>query len=179
MVPPTLTPPPTERMRLGTALEPVARALYENATGKLVRSAGLHPHPKHPKALAASPDGVVLDSRGRDTKTLLEIKVGQERTPYLSNAYLVQLAVQMACCGAQKVDFVAMHAGTHEFTVTTVERNRSLEDVLIKQLLAAHQEATEDDEVAEYDTREAQALRRALADAQMESVGPARRCDVS
>eukprot|EP00966_Prymnesium_polylepis_P153405 3543271-Prymnesium_polylepis.1 len=40
VVPPTLTPPPTERMRLGTALEPVARALYENATGKLVRSAG-------------------------------------------------------------------------------------------------------------------------------------------
>ena len=67
-------------MERGQRLEPAARRAYERLFGVRVEESGLHPHPRHPNGLAASPDGIVLRPDGGLSDLLVEIKVPRENT---------------------------------------------------------------------------------------------------
>ncbi len=165
-------PDPTQesktRMRVGNEMENVARTLYENAHGVLVKQVGLVVHPFN-SVIAASPDGILEPPYS--SRRLLEIKVGMEKKPVLSDGYLVQLVVQMACTDAVSVDFMAVHARSLQFEVTRVCRDKNAERVVIKLLAQAAAEAQTETEALELDVFQQQELLTALRDMQFESVG--------
>lgn len=94
-------------MTWGTETEPLARAAYEIATGRMVDTVGLVMHPDILRG-AASPDGLVgLDG-------LLEIKCPKTATHllYLTERqipkdYQLQMLWQMACTERAWCDFVS------------------------------------------------------------------------
>jgi putative phage-type endonuclease len=110
----------TTETEWGKKHEPTARAVYEHREKVKVREVGLIVSPHHP-LLAASPDGLVLDKRGRPVG-LLEIKCpstkkvvkwiddhpgGQGCPP----DYQPQMLHQLLCCvemGLTWVDFVSL-----------------------------------------------------------------------
>ena len=165
-------------MERGQRLEPVARRAYERLFGVRVEESGLHPHPRHPNALAASPDGIVLRPDGGLSDLLVEIKVPRENTKGagLTDAYLCQLQLTMACTGTRRADFVVLReqGATRQLAVTRVERDDALLDVMEPQLLDFYAEAKEDDEPFPIDSIEAAQLRSALRDARAERVGEER-----
>ena len=156
-------------MERGQRLEPAARRAYECLFGVRVEESGLHPHPRHPDALAASPDGIVLRPDGVLSDLLVEIKVPRENTKGagLTDAYLCQLQLTMACTGTRRADFVVLReqGATRQLAVTRVERDDALLDVMEPQLLDFYAEAKEDDEPFPIDSIEAAQLRLALRDA--------------
>lgn len=95
-----------EAMQHGIDTEPFARATYELRNGVFVQEAGyvLHPAIKH---AGASPDGVVGDGlieiKSPNSKTHFEYLLGERVPP----KYIPQMAWQMACTGANWVDFVS------------------------------------------------------------------------
>ena len=165
-------------MERGQRLEPVARRAYERLFGVRVEESGLHPHPRHPNALAASPDGIVLRPDGGLSDLIVEIKVPRENTrgTGLTDAYLCQLQLTMACTGTRRADFVVLReqGATRQLAVTRVERDDALLDVMEPQLLDFYAEAKEDDEPFPIDSIEAARLRSALRDARAERVGEER-----
>ena len=162
-------------MERGQRLEPAARRAYERLFGVRVEESGLHLHPRHPDALAASPDGIVLRPDGGLSDLIVEIKVPRENTrgAGLTDAYLCQLQLTMACTGTRRVDFVVLReqGATRQLAVTRVERDDVLLDVMEPQLLDFYAEAKEDDEPFPIDSIEAAQLRSALRDARAERVG--------
>lgn len=128
------------RMRVGKVLEPIVRSLYANSSGTLVRETGLHIHDEY-SFIGASPDGIVEGSSVNhpyditNTTVLLEIKTGMSSKPYLTDAYLVQGIVQIACTGARCVDFVLANASTLEFDVVRLERDKNTERLIIERCL--------------------------------------------
>lgn len=93
-------------MQNGIEQEPFARMEYESRTGNMVLEVGFVHHPSIEMA-GASPDGVIGDG-------LLEIKCPQPGTHLdyfidgkVPEKYKPQMAWQMACTGAQWVDFVS------------------------------------------------------------------------
>lgn len=128
------------RMRVGRVLEPIVRSLYANSFGTLVTETGLHIHDEY-SFIGASPDGIV-ENGSKDhpyditnATVLLEIKTGMESKPYLTDAHLVQGILQIACTGAQFVDFVLANASTLEFDVVRLERDKNTEKVIIERCL--------------------------------------------
>lgn len=96
----------TAAMLRGTEMEAEARAMYEAATGELVREVGFIQHPRIEQS-GASPDGLVGDG-------LLEIKCpdSKQHLEYLQLAtapakYRPQVHWQMACTGRQWCDFAS------------------------------------------------------------------------
>ena len=155
-------------MQRGIDLEPVARRAYERLFGVRVKESGLHVHADHP-VLAASPDGIVGD-------VLLEIKVPRAKTKGrgLTDAYLVQLQLGMACTQTRKADFVVMQElGTpagglkRQLGVTRVARDDDLLVVIVQQLLAFHDEARRDDTPFPMDPPDMAAMRLAIRDARL------------
>jgi len=172
-----------QAMERGLRLEPVARRAYERLFGVRVEESGLHPHPIHPNALAASPDGIVLRSNDELSDVLVEIKVPRENTrgAGLSDAYLCQLQLAMACTGTRWADFVVLRelgndqgGATRQLAVTRVERDGALLEVMERQLLDFHAEAKEDDQPFPLNPTDTAQLRLAFLDARAESVGEER-----
>ena len=172
-----------EAMQRGRALEPVARRAYESIHGVRVEESGLHLHPRHPTALAASPDGIVLRTDGALSDVLIEIKVprAHSRGAGLTDAYLCQLQLAMACTGTRRADFAVLRDdGTaRQLATTRVERDDVLLDVMERQLLAFHAEAQVDDEPWLLESRDIAQLRLALRDARVERVGEERVYDLT
>ena len=114
---------------------------------------------------------------------LVEIKVPRADTKGvgLTDAYLCQLQLTMACTQTRRADFVVLrelsngHGGdVWQLAVTRVERDNALLDVMEQQLLDFYMEAKEDDEPFPIDSIEAAQLRSALRDARAERVGEER-----
>ena len=107
-----LTQTPTEgfssaAMQWGTDTEPQARMAYELMTGEAVVETGFIPHPTI-TGFGASPDGLV----GSDG--LIEIKCPNSATHIetlldgkVPSKYMIQMQVQMMCCGREWCDFVS------------------------------------------------------------------------
>lgn len=107
-----LTQTPTEgfsssAMQWGTDTEPQARMAYELMTGEAVVETGFIPHPTI-AGFGASPDGLV----GSDG--LIEIKCPNSATHIetllagkVPSKYMIQMQVQMMCCGRDWCDFVS------------------------------------------------------------------------
>lgn len=107
-----LTQMPTEgfsssAMQWGTDTEPQARMAYELMTGEVVVETGFIPHPTI-AGFGASPDGLV----GSDG--LIEIKCPNSATHIdtllsgdVPSKYMIQMQVQMMCCGRDWCDFVS------------------------------------------------------------------------
>jgi putative phage-type endonuclease len=107
-----LTQTPTEgfsstAMQWGTDTEPQARMAYELMTGEAVVETGFIPHPTI-AGFGASPDGLV----GSDG--LIEIKCPNSATNIetllagkVQSKYMIQMQVQMMCCGRDWCDFVS------------------------------------------------------------------------
>ena len=187
-----------EAMQRGRSLEPVARREYERLRGVRVEESGLHLHPRHPTALAASPDGIVLRTDGELSDLLVELKVprAHSRGPGLTDAYLCQLQLTMACTGTRRADLVVLRElrdegnggdggdsgnggdgdgqAARQLAITRVERDDALLDVMERQLLAFHAEAHVDDEPFPLEPVDVAQLRLALRDARAERVGEER-----
>ena len=95
-----------DAMQWGTEQEPFARVEYEKRNLVTVDQIDFVPHPSIEMA-GASPDGIVGDG-------LLEIKAPNSKTHFeyllagvVPEKYKAQMAWQMACTGAQWVDFVS------------------------------------------------------------------------
>ena len=148
-----------------------------------VEQSGLHPHPRHPNALAASPDGIVLRSDGGLSDLLVEIKVPRANTKGagLTDAYLCQLQLTMACAQTRRADFVVLRelsngrsARAWQLAVTRVDRDDALLEVMERQLMSFHAEAEQDDEPFPLDPVDAAQLRSALREAREEHMGAER-----
>ena len=157
-----------------------------------VEESGLHLHPRHPTALAASPDGIVLRTDGELSDLLVELKVPRARSrgPGLTDAYLCQLQLTMACTGTRRADLVVLRElrdegsggnggdgdgqPARQLAITRVERDDALLDVMERQLLAFHAEAQVDDEPFPLEPVDVAQLRLALRDARAERVGEER-----
>ena len=87
---------------------------------------------------------------GELSDLLVEIKVPRENTrgAGLTDAYLCQLQLTMACTGTRRADCVVLReqGATRQLAVTRVERDDALLDVMEPQLLDFYAEAKEDDE---------------------------------
>lgn len=120
-------------MLWGTEQEPLARSAYEISTGKLVDLVGLVMHPEIERA-GASPDGIVAADEAHGTG-LVEIKCPKTAThlQYLlddaiPSKYEPQMMWQMACTGAEWVDFVSYDPRLplkHQLFVKRLERNKA------------------------------------------------------
>ncbi|HLP31638.1 MAG TPA: YqaJ viral recombinase family protein [Geothrix sp.] len=115
----TLTGEPEEEgfvskeMLRGTEMEPFARAAYEASEGVMVDQVGMVLHPNDPRC-AASPDGLVNWDGTNAPEGLIEIKAPKTKTHIgyieagvVPSEYQPQMLWQMACTGAQWVDFVS------------------------------------------------------------------------
>ena len=94
-------------MMHGVDTEPQARMAYELMTGEAVVETGFTPHPTI-AGFGASPDGLV----GSDG--LIEIKCPNSATHIetlldgkVPSKYMIQMQVQMMCCGREWCDFVS------------------------------------------------------------------------
>jgi putative phage-type endonuclease len=94
-------------MMHGVDTEPQARMAYELMTGEAVVETGFIPHPTI-AGFGASPDGLV----GSDG--LIEIKCPNSATHIetllagkVPSKYMIQMQVQMMCCGREWCDFVS------------------------------------------------------------------------
>jgi len=104
----------------GTALEPIARDLYDERYGRTSHEIGLVQHPVH-TWLGGSPDGVTEDGR------LIEIKCPLTRkiTPAVPKYYLPQIQLLLEVLDLEVCDFIQYRPGPpEEFEVTEVKRDR-------------------------------------------------------
>jgi putative phage-type endonuclease len=125
--------PPTERMTLGTVLEPHIVKRYGDVTGWLPEKApALCIHPDRPWQLA-TPDGLLDGFR-----QLLECKAifgppgpewGEPMTDQVPDRVLAQAQQQMGVCGAELVDVAALFVG-FEFRIYRVQFDRDLYTLL-------------------------------------------------
>ena len=126
-------------MRWGTLLEDVIAKEYAQVTGYDV---GVEPntiyHPKY-KFLGANIDRWV-DRWVNNGTHILECKTagfnkgkewGDSGTDQIPESYLVQVAYYAAICDVPKVD-IAVLIGGQDFRIYTYERNKELEEKLIK-----------------------------------------------
>ena len=165
-------------MARGQLLEPVARQAYERLRGVRVEQSGLHLHPRHPQMLAASPDGIVLRPNGDLSDLLVEVKVPRlgSTGAGLTDAYLCQLQLTMACTGTRRVDFVVLRElpSGRELAITRVERDDAMLVALERQLVAFYEETKEDNEPYPLDSADVAELRMAMRATREESVGKER-----
>lgn len=94
-------------MKLGTEMEPEARAAYEFRTNEDVAQVGFVNHPRILMS-GASPDGLVaadglLEIKCPNTATHIDTLLGQS----VPGKYVTQMQWQMACTGRQWTDFVS------------------------------------------------------------------------
>ena len=121
------------RVRAGNYLEPVVGKLFEDTTGKKLRtSEDLIVHPKH-KWMGGNIDRYV---DGEDA--ILEIKTasfgdgwGDQGENIIPKHYLCQCAHYMAICEVSKC-YVAVLIGGWDFRTYIIQRNSRLEELLIE-----------------------------------------------
>ena len=91
----------------GVKYEPLTALIYEKMTGAKIEEFGCIQHEKYP-FLGASPDGIVTNSESPLFGRMLEIKniYNREMDGTPSEAYWIQIQMQLACCNLDFCDFV-------------------------------------------------------------------------
>lgn len=91
----------------GVKYEPLSQLFYESLTKVTPESFGCIPHPRYP-FIGASPDGIVTDSSSVFYGRMLEIKniVNRKIDGIPSEAYWVQMQIQMEVCDLDVCDFL-------------------------------------------------------------------------
>ena len=91
----------------GVKYEPVSTALYEEIIDTTVEAFGCLTHTKYP-FIGASPDGIITDPESPYFARMLEIKniVNREIDGIPSEAYWIQMQIQMEVCGLEACDFL-------------------------------------------------------------------------
>ena len=129
--------PSTERMEIGTALEPALLDLLSTRTGvKFHKPDCIYQSEEHPVAIAS------LDGISEDGQTIAEIKVisyesskrgawGEEGTDQIAFKYLCQVQWYMGVMGAKRALVGALIAGS-EFKIYEVAFDADLFEVMIK-----------------------------------------------
>jgi putative phage-type endonuclease len=131
-------------MRWGNLLEDVVAKAYSEDTGYFLKIADGPIYHSEYKFLAANIDRWAYDlhpfKSEMNTKHILECKTtgftkakewGDLGTDQIPESYLIQVAYYAAICDIPKVD-IAVLIGGQDFRIYTYERNRELEDKLIK-----------------------------------------------
>lgn len=131
-------------MRWGTLLEDVVAKAYSEDTGHFLKIADGPIYHSEYKFLAANIDRWAYDlhpfKSEMSTKHILECKTagftkgkewGDSGTDQIPEPYLIQVAYYAAICDVSKVDIAVLISG-QDFRIYTYERNRELEDKLIK-----------------------------------------------
>jgi putative phage-type endonuclease len=98
---------PDSPLAWGHKYEPVTTQIYERMYEANVGVYGIIEHPKY-TFLAASPDGIVVNRESPRYGRMVEIKniVNREITGIPSEAYWIQMQIQMEVCGLSECDFV-------------------------------------------------------------------------
>jgi putative phage-type endonuclease len=91
----------------GVKYEPLTCLVYEKITGANVEEFGCIQHEKYP-FLGASPDGIVTNIESPFYGRMLEIKniYNREMDGIPSEAYWIQIQMQLECCNLDVCDFV-------------------------------------------------------------------------
>jgi len=131
-------------MRWGNLLEDVVAKVYSEDTGYFLKIADGPIYHSEYKFLAANIDRWAHDihpfKSEMTTKHILECKTagfnktkdwGEEGSDQIPESYLVQVAYYASICDVPKVD-IAVLIGGQDFRIYTYERNKELENKLIK-----------------------------------------------
>ena len=91
----------------GVKYEPLTVLIYEKITGAKVEEFGCIQHTKYP-FIGASPDGIVTNLDSPLYGRMLEIKniYNREMNGIPSEAYWIQIQIQLECCNLDVCDFV-------------------------------------------------------------------------
>jgi len=91
----------------GVKYEPITARVYEKITGAKVEEFGCIQHQQYP-FIGASPDGIVTNIDSPFYGRMLEIKniYNREMDGIPSEAYWIQIQIQMECCNLDICDFV-------------------------------------------------------------------------
>ena len=91
----------------GVKYEPLTVLMYEKMTGAKIGNFGCIQHSEYP-FLGASPDGIVINPESPLYGRLVEIKniYNRDMDGVPSEAYWVQMQLQMQCCDLEACDFV-------------------------------------------------------------------------
>jgi putative phage-type endonuclease len=91
----------------GVKYEPLTAMIYEKMTGAKLEEFGCITHPAHP-FIGASPDGIVANIESPLFGRMVEIKniYNREMDGIPSEAYWIQMQIQMECCNLDICDFV-------------------------------------------------------------------------
>jgi len=91
----------------GNKYEPLTVMMYEKQNNTKIMDFGCIPHPKH-KFIGASPDGIVYDPTSNLHGRMVEIKniVNRDIDGIPSEAYWIQMQIQMETCDLDECDFV-------------------------------------------------------------------------
>jgi len=91
----------------GVKYEPLTAMIYQNITGAKIEDYGCIPHDCYP-FIGASPDGIVVNPESPLYGRMLEIKniYNRDMDGIPSEAYWIQMQIQMECCNLDVCDFV-------------------------------------------------------------------------
>ena len=122
----------TEHTRRGNREEARIADAFARRMGLRLREVGIYPHGEQ-KWIAASPDRLVVGSGH-----VVEVK-STSSAPSLSDAWLMQVTLQLACVGVQTGYLVAQHAATdRELVVWRVRFDRELFTAMVELLEPIH-----------------------------------------
>jgi len=113
----------------GVKYEPLTVLMYEKMTGAKIGNFGCIQHSDYP-FLGASPDGIVINPESPLYGRLVEIKniYNRDMDGVPSEAYWVQMQLQMHCCDLEACDFVETRFEEYEseeaFNMDTNDRER-------------------------------------------------------
>lgn len=91
----------------GVKYEPLTGIVYEKITGAKIEEFGCIQHPKY-SFIGASPDGIITNKESKLYGRMVEIKniYNREMNGIPSEAYWIQMQIQMECCDLEVCDFV-------------------------------------------------------------------------
>lgn len=129
-------------MRWGTALEPLVRQAYADATGETVRVPALLVHPRHPWMIGHL-DGLTDSGRVLECKTARTAEGwGEPGTDEIPDAYLIQVQHYLTVTALSVAD-VAVLIGGSDFRLYEIPADGELQSALMDQEAAFWREHVE------------------------------------
>jgi putative phage-type endonuclease len=114
-----------DAMRIGVALEPVVRGMYEEKTGRIVKVPGMMEMDGYPYILA-NLDGITNDGRVLEIKTAARSNGwGEQGSDEVPLHYGIQVQHYMMVTGLPVADLAVLIAGS-DFRLYTIESDRSI-----------------------------------------------------
>ena len=115
----------------GNKYEPLTVMVYENKNSVKIMDFGCIPHPRY-NFIGASPDGIVYDPTSNLHGRMVEIKniVNRDIDGIPSEAYWVQMQIQMETCDLNECDFVEtrfkQYSNSLDFWLDNENKDRGL-----------------------------------------------------